>query len=254
MRALFAPLFALVALVLLSAARDPILVPEVSQHEVDLQQGFTGTELLLFGAILTPEGSRAAQDYDIVVVLKGPTQSIALREKQKVAGIWINVDSTEFRSAPSYYAIASTRPIPQIVDDKTAAIYELGLQWLQLSPIGVINPEEQSRFSAGLVELNRKNGLYQENEGGVKVSEQVLYQARIKLPSRVPTGTYTAETFAISEGRVVASASSQVEVRKLGFERAVADFSENYGFAYGLLAVFVSVAMGWLAGRLFALI
>lgn len=254
MRALFAPLFAVVALVLLSAARDPILVPEVSQHEVDLQQGFTGTELLLFGAILTPEGSRAAQDYDIVVVLKGPTQSIALREKQKVAGIWINVDSTEFRSAPSYYAIASTRPIPQIVDDKTAAIYELGLQWLQLSPIGVINPEEQSRFSAGLVELNRKNGLYQENEGGVKVSEQVLYQARIKLPSRVPTGTYTAETFAISEGRVVASASSQVEVRKLGFERAVADFSENYGFAYGLLAVFVSVAMGWLAGRLFALI
>jgi hypothetical protein len=36
---------------------------------------------------------------------------------------------------PSYYAIASSRPIA-IVDDKTAAIYELGLKWLQLSPIG----------------------------------------------------------------------------------------------------------------------
>ena len=247
-------LFALLALFLLTAARDPILVPEVSQHEVDLQQGFTGTELLLFGAILTPEGSRAAQDYDVVVVLKGPTQSIVLREKQKVAGVWINAASTEFRSAPSYYAIASTRPISEIVDDKTAAIYELGLEWLQLSPIGAINPEEQSRFSAGLVELNRKNGLYRENEGSVKVSEQVLYQAHIDLPSRVPTGTYTAETFAISNGRVVASASSEVEVRKLGFERAVADFSENYGFAYGLLAVVVSVAMGWIAGRLFAMV
>lgn len=247
-------LFALFALLLLTAARDPILVPEISQHEVDLQQGFTGTELLLFGAILTPEGSRAAQEYDIVVVLKGPTQSIILREKQKVAGIWINAASTEFRSAPSYYAIASTRPISEIVDDKTAAIYELGLEWLQLSPIGAINPEEQSRFSAGLVELNRKNGLYRENEGSVKVSEQVLYQAHMHLPSRVPTGTYTAETFAISKGRVVASASSEVEVRKLGFERAVADFSENYGFAYGLLAVIVSVAMGWVAGRLFAMV
>jgi uncharacterized protein (TIGR02186 family) len=247
-------LFALVALFLLSAARDPILVPEVSQHEVDLQQGFTGTELLLFGAILTPEGSRAAQDYDIIVVLKGPTQSIILREKQKVAGIWINAASTELRSAPSYYAIASTRPISEIVDDKTAAIYELGLQWLQLSPIGAIDPEEQSRFAAGLVELNRKNGLYRENEGSVKVSEQVLYQARMELPSSVPIGTYTAETFAISKGRVVASASSEVEVRKLGFERAVANFSDNYGFAYGLLAVIVSVGMGWLAGRLFALV
>lgn len=247
-------LLALVALVALTAARDPILVPEISQHEVDLQQGFTGTELLLFGAILTPEGSRAGQDYDIVVVLKGPTQSIILREKQKVAGIWINAASTELRSAPSYYAIASTRPISQLVDDKTAAIYELGLAWLQLSPIGAINPEEQSRFSAGLVELNRSNGLYQENEGSVKVSEQVLYQARMHLPSRVPTGTYVAETFAISDGRVVASASSEVEVRKLGFERAVADFSENFGFAYGLLAVIVSVAMGWIAGRLFEMV
>ena len=39
---------------------------------------------MLFGAILSPEGSRAAQDYDIVVVLEGPVQSIVLREKQKI--------------------------------------------------------------------------------------------------------------------------------------------------------------------------
>lgn len=244
---------AIVFLLMLAGARDPILVPEVSQHEVDLQQGFTGTDLLLFGAILNPEGTRAAKDYDIVVVLKGPTHSIVVREKQKVAGIWINADSTELRSAPSYYAIASTRPIPEIVDDKTAAIYELGLKWLQLSPIGSINPTEQARFAQGLVQLNEHNGLYRQDEHGVKVSEQVLYQARIGLPSRVPIGTYTAETFAISKGRVVASASSTVEVRKQGLERAVASFAENYGFLYGLVAVAISVGMGWMAGRLFAL-
>ncbi len=244
---------ALFLLLLLGAARDPILVPEVSQHEVQLRQGFTGTELLLFGAVLSPEGTRAAQDYDIIVVLKGPTQSIVVREKQKVAGIWINVDSTELRSAPSYYAIASTRPIAQIVDDKTAAIYELGLKWLQLSPIGSIDPDEQARFAAGLVQLNVEKGLYRQEEGAVKVNEQVLYQARIGLPSRVPIGTYTAETFAISKGRVVASANSTVDVRKIGVERAIADFSANYGLFYGLLAVIVSVAMGWIAGRLFAL-
>lgn len=247
-------LAALLLLVLLTGARDPILVPEVSQHEVQLRQGFTGTELLLFGAVLSPEGTRAAQDYDIIVVLKGPTQSIVVREKQKVAGIWINTDSTELRSAPSYYAIASTRPIADIVDDKTAAIYELGLKWLQLSPIGSIDPDEQARFSSGLVALNSASGLYRQDEGAVKVSEQVLYQARIGLPSRVPTGSYTAETFAVSKGRVVASASSQVEVRKIGVERAIAGFAENYGLFYGLLAVAVSVGMGWLAGRVFAMV
>ncbi|WP_292622647.1 TIGR02186 family protein [Novosphingobium sp. 17-62-19] len=245
---------ALLLCMILLGARDPILVPEISQHEIQVRQGFTGADLLLFGAILSPEGSRAAQEYDIVVVLEGPVQSIVLREKQKLAGIWINADSLEFRSAPSYFAVASSRPIAKIVDDKTAAIYELGLKWLQLSPIGVIDPKEQKRFSAGLVDLMRGQGLYREEEGSVKISGQVLYQARISLPSSVQTGTYTAETFAIRDGKVVTSAITRVEVSKQGFERFVAVAADRNGWLYGLFAVLVSVAMGWVAGRLFALI
>jgi uncharacterized protein (TIGR02186 family) len=245
-------LAALAPCLLLLGARDPILVPEISQHEIQVRQGFTGADLLLFGAVLSPEGSRAAQDYDIVVVLEGPVQSIVLREKQKVAGMWINADSLEFRSAPSYFAVASSRPIGKIVDDKTAAIYELGLKWLQLSPIGVIEPREQKRFSEGLVDLMRRQGLYREDEGSVRISGQVLYQARISLPSSVQTGTYTAETFAIRGGKVVASAITRVDVKKEGFERFVAVAAERNGWLYGLFAVIVSVGMGWIAGRLFA--
>ena len=247
-------LVALIALLFLAGARDPILVPEISQHEVQVRQGFRGTELVLFGAILNPEGTRAGQDYDIVVVLKGPTQSIVLREKRRIAGIWVNAESAEFRSAPTYFAVASSRPIEKIVDDKTAAIYELGLPWLQLSPIGSYDPKEQARMSAGLVDLLSREGLYRQDPHGVKVSQQVLYQARIALPSSVQTGTYTAETFAISQGRVVASAISRVVVRKQGFERAVAQYAQDNGFLYGLMAVFLSVGMGFLAGRLFALV
>ena len=245
---------ALAALFALSAQRDPILVPEVSQHEVQVRQGFVGTELLLFGAILEPDGRRAGRDYDIVVVLKGPTEAIRVREKEKILGIWVNADSTAFRSAPSFFAVASSRPIGDIVDERTAAIYELGLGYLQLSPSGSIDPEEQQRFTAGLVDLRSRSGLYREEPGGVTISEQVLYQARISLPSNVQTGTYTAETFAITRGRVIASATAEVEVRKVGFERLVAEYADENSFWYGLLAVGLSVFMGWLAGRLFALI
>ena len=245
---------AFLLLLFLTGARDPILVPEISQHEIQVRQGFKGTDLLLFGAILTPEGTRAAQDYDIVVVLQGPARSIVLREKQKVAGVWINADSTAFRSAPTFFAVASSRPIERIVDERTAAIYELGLRWLQLSPIGAIDPKEQARFSGGLVDLMRRQDLYQQDEGAVRVSGGVLYQARIDLPSSVQTGTYTAETFAIQRGKVVAAASTTVEVRKLGFERFVAQSAERNSVWYGLAAVAMSVFMGWVAGRLFALV
>jgi uncharacterized protein (TIGR02186 family) len=246
-------LLALLAFFALTGQRDPILVPEVSQHEIQVRQGFTGTELLLFGAILDPDGRRASRPYDVVVVLKGPTEPILLREKEKRLGVWLNAHSTAFRSAPSFFSVASSRPIAEIVDERTAAIYELGLDFLQLSPAGSIDPVEQDRFTSGLVDLRRREGLYRESPDGVTISDGVLYQARMAVPSNVVTGRYTAETFAIVDGRVVASAVAEVEVRKLGFERFVAEHAERSSLVYGLFAVGLSVLMGWLAGRVFAL-
>ncbi|RGP39949.1 hypothetical protein BPTFM16_00225 [Altererythrobacter insulae] len=247
-------LLLLIAAVFLMGQRDAILVPAVSQDEVQVRQGFTGTELLLYGAILDPRGQRGGAEYDIVVVLKGPTEPITIREKDRVAGIWMNAESSDFRSAPSFFAVASSRPVEEIVDERTAAIYELGTEFIQLSPTGQIDPEKQARFAAGLVDLRQRLGLYKEDMSGVTINEQVLYQARIQLPSNVITGQYTAETFAISDGRVIASEIAEVEVRKVGFERLVEIFSQRFALFYGLLAVALSVSMGWIAGRLFAMI
>ena len=241
----------ILAAFVLMGQRDALLVPEVSQHDVKVRQGFTGTELLLFGAVLDPRG-QAGQGYDIVVVLKGPSEPVRLREKERFAGVWVNAESNDFRSVPSFFAVASSRPIDQIVDEKTAAIYEFGTGYIQLSPSGTIDPEQQQRFALGLVDLKERQGLYKEDMTGVSITEDVLYQARIDLPSNVTTGTYTAETFAVTQGRVIASAESQVEVRKVGLEREVEYASQNYGLLYGAIAVMLSVLMGWGAGRLFA--
>ena len=247
-------LLVLLAFFALTAQSDPILVPEVSQHEIRVRQGFTGTQLLLYGAILDPQGRRSREPYDIVVVLKGPTEPILIREKARTLGVWVNSQSTAFRSAPSFFSVASSRPIDEIVDERTAAIYELGLGFLQLSPTGAIDPEEQTRFTKGLVDSRQREGLYRERGNGVTISGGVLYQARIAVPSNVVTGRYTAETFAITEGRVIASAIAEVEVQKQGFERFVAEQADRSSFLYGLFAVFLSLLMGWLAGRVFALV
>ena len=234
--------------------RDPVLVPDVSEHEIVLQQGFKGADLLLFGALLDPAGGRARGDYDIVVVLKGPAEPIRIREKERLFGIWVNADSTAYRSVPSFYALASSRPIAEIVDERTAAIYELGLEWLQLSPTGSIDPEEQTRFSSGLVDLRERQGLYAQYEGGVEVSEGVLYRARLPIPSNVIPGRYVAETFAIVDGRVVTSATSEVEVVKEGVSGRIATEAEDAALFYGLFAIGLSLFMGWAASRLFTLV
>jgi len=236
---------------LLMAATKPRLVPDVSQRRIDIIYSFTGAELLLFGAILYPGGRIPSEGAEIAIVIKGPAESIVVREKQKIAGIWLNADSARFRSVPSFYAVASSRPLETLVDRRTAAIYELGVENIQLSPASGAAPEEQQRFEAGLLDLKRRYGLYAEDGGGVEISEGVLYRARIRIPARVPVGRYTAETFLIQDGRVVAGASRTIDIDKSGFERFVAAAAEQWSFTYGLIAVAVSLLLGWAAGAAF---
>ncbi len=239
----------LAAPLLLGATTAPILVPDVSQRDVEIRFSFTGAELLLFGAIIYPGGLAPTEPADIIVVLKGPSQAITMREKQKFAGlIWVNADSIQFRSAPSFYAIASSRPLKELVDERTAAIYELGLSNLQLSPSSVSDSTEISRFATGLNGLKGRNGLYLQSAGRVEITDGVLYRARLPLSARVVTGTYTAETFLIQKGRVVAAAVREVEVRKSGFERFFGQFAQQHDIAYGLTAIFMALGMGLFAG------
>ncbi len=243
---------ALAAAPLLVAAAKPVLVPDVSRRDIRIAYSFTGAELLLFGAILYPGGrpSRGDRPAEIVVVVKGPSESVLMRQKAKVAGIWVNAHSTHLRSAPSFYAIASARPIASIVDARTRAIFELGLDSLQLSPASGAPPEEQRRFSEGLVDLRRRSGLFYEAPDAVEITDGVLYRANVRIPARVPVGRFTAETFLIQDGRVLAAAVREIDIRKSGFERFVAYAAENASLLYGLVAVALSVALGWAAGTL----
>lgn len=233
---------------LLSGASAPVLVPDVSQRQIDIQYSFKGAELLLFGAIVYPGGRPPDGKTDIVVVLKGPEQQIRMREKQKVAGIWMNTDSLQFQSAPSFYAIASSRPIKDIADKRAAAIYELGIDNIQLSPTSFTDTAEIARFERGLIDLQGRKGLFVQEQGTVEITDGVLYRAHLPLSARAVEGDYTAETFLVQDGRVIAAAVRDISVRKSGLERFVANAAQDWSLLYGLVAIIVAVVMGVLAG------
>jgi uncharacterized protein (TIGR02186 family) len=236
---------------LMVAADKPVLVPDISARQVQIRYSFTGAQLLLFGAVVYPGGRPPDRQVDIAVVLRGPVQPILVREKQKIAGIWMNADSDRFRSAPSFYAVASSRPIGELLDERTAAIYELGVHNLQLSPGGGALPDKERRFEAGLLDLRSRKGLYAENPRGVEINGGVLYRAVITIPSQVPVGTYTAETFLIDRHKVIAAATRDIQINKSGFERYVALAARRHRFFYGLTCVALSLGLGWAAAAAF---
>jgi uncharacterized protein (TIGR02186 family) len=249
-----AAMFAALLLFPVAAApqsRDPVLVPDVSNRTIEIKYSFTGEDLLLFGAIVYPDGRSPDSRADIVVVIKGPTQPIRLREKQRVAGVWINAQSVRFSSVPGYYAIASSRPIADIVDERTAAIYELGLANLSLSPSSFEGEEQLRRFEDGFIDLKQRQRLFVEQGNAVEMTRGVLYRARLAIPAQVPVGRYTAETYLVRNGRILAVASRDIDIQKTGFDRFVALAAEDYGPLYGLVAVAMSIGLGLLAGWFF---
>ena len=83
-------------------AAKPVLVPDISARRIQIRYSFTGAQLLLFGAILYPGGRVPDAPRRHRRRAEGPVEPIVVREKQKIAGIWMNADSNRFRSAPSY--------------------------------------------------------------------------------------------------------------------------------------------------------
>ena len=239
----------LVAVWLAATGAAPIrLITDISQRRIDIVYTFRGAELLVFGAIQYPTGAVPDEPPGLAVVVRGPPVPITVRKKARVAGVWINTDSVRFETAPGFYAIATSAPIRDLVDERTAAIYEIGVDNLQLSPASGASPAQTSAFERGLIDLRRRTGLFAEHEGDVGVTQGVLYRARIAIPSAVPVGDYNAEIFLIRRGKVIARSVTPISIDKSGFERWVYVFSRHYSLLYGIVAVTAALFAGWLAG------
>ena len=226
-------------------ARAQNLVSDLSNHLVAITSDFTGAEVLLFGSIAT-EG-------DIVVTVAGPRIPVVVRRKQRVLGIWMNTDSIEFHNAPAFYAVASTRPISDIANADVQARQEMGVDHVSIRAVlnGDFSSEEITSFRQGLIRNKIKQGLYKPDVEPIQVLSDRLFRTMIDLPSNPLTGTYTVSVYLIQNGTVVEAQTNPLIVSKSGVGADVFLFAHTDSAAYGILAILVAVAAGWLAAAIF---
>src|SRR2546426_9410212 len=93
--------------------RAEALAADLTSHLIAITTGFTGTSVVLFGATDGPG--------DVIVVVRGPEREITVRRKSRVAGIWVNTQEVTFANVPSFYAVAASRPVPDILSPGVAA-------------------------------------------------------------------------------------------------------------------------------------
>ena len=131
------------------------LVADLSDHLVAITTGFTGADVLLFGAV---EG-----EGEIVVTVTGPRNNVTVRRQERVAGVWANVESVTFANTPSFYAVASTEPLENVASADIRQRQEIGIENLYLRPEDPeIDPGTAAIFRAGLIRNKQAIGLFSE--------------------------------------------------------------------------------------------
>ena len=225
------------------AARAQQLVADLTSHLVAITTGFTGTSVVLFGAI---EGGG-----DIVVVVRGPERETVVRRKSRVAGIWLNTRSIAFDNVPSFYAVLSNKPVDDVVPANLRQLHEIGIDDLKLNPAEKAKPADITEFRAALIEEQQRGGLYDKQPGTVNFLGDKLFRASLDFPATVPTGTYSIQVFLVRKGDIVAAQTTPLIISQTGLEADINDFAQNRSLLYGLVAVALAAMAGWGATFLF---
>lgn len=219
------------------------LVADLSAHEIAITAGFSGTELLLFGAT---EG-----EGDVVVVVRGPAIPMNVRRKSRVLGIWINTESMRFNEVPSFYRVASSKPIEQITTPGMRQRLQIGIDSVRAQPVREESAEALQAFRAGMIRNKVRDALWDDSTGQVTFLGPKLFRTTIKFPPNVPTGNYTVEVFLLKDGREAGGQTTPMRVKKTGIGAAIYNFAHQQAALYGLAAVLVAVAAGWSASAAF---
>lgn len=244
---------------LLMAGAEPAaaekLVVSLSNHRVAVTSSFTGEELVLFGTI-EPDRPRAAlrPAYDLVVTVTGPKQTTRTRRKERVLGIWVNMQSREFVNVPAYLAILSNRPVDAISNPENLRRLQVGLDNFQLPQrIGpdTADTVPNDPFRSAFIQLQTQYGLYRQSPTAVTFLTPTVFRASIPLPSNAPTGSYPIDVKLFANGEMVARTTSALEVIKAGFEQFVAEAARDHGLLYGLATSMMALLTGWFASVVF---
>ncbi len=222
-----------------SAARAEGLVADLTSHLIAITTGFTGASVVLFGATDGPG--------DVIVAVRGPEREMTVRRKTRVVGIWVNTQQVTFANLPSFYAIAASRPIADILSPAAAAFYRLGIANLKLVAATPVPSAVVDAFRTALERTQQEAGLFVERMGKVDFLGERLFRTTIVFPSNVPTGTYLVEVFLVRDKDIVSGQTTPLVVSKVGVDAAVFEFSTRQPGFYGAIAVLTAIVAGWLA-------
>jgi uncharacterized protein (TIGR02186 family) len=234
-----------------AAEPDETIVADLSQNRVAITANFDGSRIFIFGAVKRDMPPPTDFPLEVVIAVSGPLLPVTVRRKEWQFGIWINKDSVEVDAAPSFYTVASSRPLDEVLTNTEDLRYKISLERMIRSVGAPQGIEDAASFTEAVVRIREANGLYSEARDRIRVTEETLFQTEISLPSNLVEGDYIARIFLTRNKQVVDSFETSITVRKVGLERWIYNLAYEKPLVYGLLSLFIAISAGWLASAVF---
>lgn len=240
---------------LAAPAEEQRVIAALSQNAVSITTDFSGSEIFVYGAIERNRFPDARDDdLDVIIAVIGPSEPIVIRKKSRVLGVWANTEEALIDSAPSFYAIATTGPLSEILsrdaDIENRITMESAIRIAGVER-GITNP---LAYRDAIIRINRDKGVYFDRIGGVKFTGRTLFQTQLELPANIFEGDYAARVFLLRGGEVLDSFQTGIRVRKVGLERWIYTLANENSLIYGLLSILVALLAGWGASEAFRLL
>ena len=228
-----------------SKVPDVPLVADLSSHLVAITTGFTGTNVLLFGATNGPG--------DIAVVVRGPAKNEVVRRKGRFGPIWANASAVMFDQVPSYYRVASSRPLEEFAPQMLLSSRKIGIDTIRMMTADEsVTSEQMTEFRKALVRLKADDNLFDQSVSDITLMSNRLFRTELHFPANVPTGTYMVEVYLFRDGQITSAEIVPLNISKIGIGADIYDFAHGrFAFFYGLLAVILAAGAGWAASAIF---
>ncbi|MHA3980004.1 TIGR02186 family protein [Halovulum sp. GXIMD14794] len=228
------------------------VVGGLNQNRVSITAGFDGSEIFVFGAVVreapVPEDSSPLH---VVVTIEGPTLPVTVRRKERVLGIWVNTDSVEIDEAPSFYAIASTGPLDEIVSETEKLRHRIGFDYIVRTVGARAFVDDPQNFVDAVVRIRNDNGLYTSSDASVDLRQETLFSTEVELPANLVEGDYRARMFLMRNRQVLHVTEQAITVRKDGLERLIYTTAHERPLLYGIVSLAVALFAGWAASEAF---
>lgn len=244
------------ALLLLVALAGPLRAEEIvlglSSDQVGITATFDGSDILIFGAVKRDTPAPAGPPLAVVITVSGPLSSFTVWKKERRYGIWMNTESIHVDAAPSFYAVATTGPLDQVLsqteDLRHSVSIPRAIRSIGNDVVGSVV------FTEALIRVRTEAGLFKMVEGAIDLEEETLFRTQVALPANLVEGQYRTRIFLTRDGQVIDTYETVIAVQKIGIERWLFNLAHETPLAYGLLAIAIAILSGWGASAAFQLL